>query len=293
MTGRALLLTVVLAVVVVVVDVTPARACAACACGSTAALPVGTELPFVGRVRTSVGLAATSTTTTDSTGAVTVGALGLPVTAMMAVHEALTLDVTVPLGLRLRADDHHGVDGQGFGVGDVVVGARAVWRDRAFAPRLVLGGRLGAMLPTTSILRRTDGTPMADALQPGTASLAPLVEVSGAFFVGDVVVVATATGLVPLWSRLDEVEATSSQARLFGLWRLDERLTLRGGVIGRATAGSAHGDVARVGVGPEVGVVVDVVTDVAVAATASVPLPVVGGAVVEGGRAELSLLVDW
>jgi len=288
--GRALLLLLAL---VAIIDATPVRACAACACGTTAALPVGTELPFVGRVRTSVGLVWSTTSTTDSTGTVTVAAPVMPVTAMVAVHEALTLDVTVPLGLRLRADDRHGVDGQGFGVGDIVVGARAVWRDRALAPRLVLGGRLGAMLPTTSILRRADGTPMADALQPGTASLAPLVEVSGAWFVGDVVVVATASGLAPLWSRLDEVESASSQVRLFALWRLDERLTLRGGVISRATAGSAHGDDARIGVGPEVGVVVDVVTDVAVAATASVPLPVAGGAVVEGGRAELSLLVDW
>jgi hypothetical protein len=290
MTGRALVLTVLLAVVV---DAAPAAACAACACGSTAALPVGTELPFVGRVRTSVGLTAASTTTKDSTGAVTVGAIGLPVTAMVAVHEALTLDVTVPLALRLRGDAQRGVDGHGVGVGDVVVGARAVWRDRAFAPHLVLGGRLGAMLPTTSILRRSDGVPMADALQPGTASLAPVLELSGAFFAGDVVVVATTTGLVPLWSRLDENEAASTQARLFALWRLNERLTLRGGVIGRGTAGSTHGDDARVGVGPEVGVVIDVVTDVAVAAIASVPLPVAGGAVVEGGRAELTLLVDW
>jgi hypothetical protein len=287
-----LLLMVVLGVVV---DATPARACAACACGSTAALPVGTELPFAGRVRTSVSLQAATTTTTDSTGAVTVTALGLPVTAMVAVHEALTLDVTVPLGLRLRADAQHGVDGRGVGVGDVVVGARAVWRDRPFAPRLVLGARVGAMLPTTTVLRRADGAPMASALQPGTAGLAPVLELSGAWFVGDVVVVATASGLAPLWSRLDEVEAASAQARAFTLWRLDERLTLRGGLIARATGpgDSAHRDDRRVGVGPEVGVIVDVVTDVAVAATASVPLPVVGGAVVEGGRAELTLLVDW
>lgn len=292
MSRAALLLLVVL---LVVVETTPARACAACACGSTAALPVGTELPFAGRVRTSVSLQAATTTTTDSTGAVTVTALGLPVTAMVAVHEALTLDVTVPLGLRLRADAHHGVDGRGAGVGDVVFGARAVWRDRPFAPRLVLGARVGAMIPTTTILHRDDGDPMAAALQPGTAGLAPILELSGAWLTGDVVIVATVAGLAPLWSRLDEVEASSAQARAFTLWRVDKRLTLRGGLIARATArgDSAHGDDTRVGVGPEFGVVVDVITDVAVAATASVPLPVVGGAVVEGGRAELTLLVDW
>jgi hypothetical protein len=290
--GRALLLTVVLAVVA---HSTPAVACAACACGSTAALPVGTELPFVGRVRTGVGLAAATTTTNDVTGAVTAAAITLPLTAMVAVHEALTFDVTVPLGLRLRIDDERGVDGQGAGVGDVVVGARAVWRDRAFAPRLVFGGRLAAMLPTTSIVRRADGSAMAAALQPGTASFAPVLELSGAWFAGDVVLVGTATGLLPVWSRLDALEAASTQARLFGLWRIDERLTLRGGVIGRATASGdkTHRDDARASVGPELGVVVDVVTDVAVAATASVPLPLAGGAVNEGGRAEVTLLIDW
>jgi hypothetical protein len=309
MNRGALLLLV--GVLLAVADARPARACAACACGSNAALPAGAELPFAGRLRTTTSLIVTSTTTTSRLGSAVVTAASLPLTLTRAIDEHVSLDVTFPLGLRLLSDGEHGGGGWGVGGGDLVVGARGVWRDRALAPRLMLGGRVGAILPTTTALRRGDGALRAAALQPGGAALGPVLEASAAWFAApETVVMTTWTGLAPLWSLLAHPEAPSLLGRAFVLRRVTDRLSLRAGALVRATApgataldakapgatapgDEAGGDEARVGVGPEVGVVVDLRTDVILAATASVPAWHGGGDIFDGGRAELALAVDW
>ncbi len=284
----------------------PSSACAACACGSTAALPVGAELPFAGRLRMALSTQAFSTTTADPLGDVTLFGGAGAVTIMAAVNDAIVVDVSVPLSLRLRRTGGT-IDGRSVGLGDMGLGVRFVWADRPFGPRLAASVRLGATLPSSTTLTDSDGQPLTIPLQPGAGALAPHLQLTGVWLPSPTVsVMGSLSGTAPLLGVRDDLGAAVVEGRVLGLVRATEQVSLRGGLLARGVSDTLatlavvddthvtthHGD-ARAAVGPEVGVTIDLDTDIALAATASLPIVGVGDAVTDGGRAELTLLVDW
>lgn len=283
----------------------PSSACAACACGSTAALPVGAELPFAGRLRLALSTQAFSTTTADPLGDVTLfGGAGV-VTIMGAITNAVVVDASVPLSLRLRRTGGT-IDGRSVGLGDMGLGVRFVWADRAFGPHLAASVRLGATLPSSTTLTGSDGQPLTNPLQPGAGALAPQLQLTGVWLPSPTVsVMGSLSGTGPLLGLRDDLGAAVVEGRVLALVRATEQVSLRGGLLARGVSDTLtavtivdshltthHGD-ARAAVGPEVGVTIDLDTDLALAATASLPIVGVGDAVSDGGRAELTLLVDW
>jgi hypothetical protein len=284
----------------------PSSACAACACGSTAALPVGAELPFAGRWRVALSTQAFSTTTADPLGDVLLQGGSGAVTIVAAVTDAVIVDVSVPLSLRLRRTGGitgGTIDGRSVGLGDAALGVRLVWTDRTFGPRFSASIRLGATLPTSLTLTGRSGTPLSTSLQPGAGALAPQLQLTGVWLPSSTVsLLASLSGTAPLVGLRDELGAAVVEGRLLGLVRATQRVSVRGGLLARGVSDTMladpadpadHDRSARAVIGPEAGITVDVDTDIAVAATASVPVVAPGGAVTEGGRAELTLLVDW
>jgi hypothetical protein len=294
--------TLLAAVLAALLWAAPSSACAACACGSTAALPVGAELPFAGRWRVALSTQAFSTTTADPLGDVLLQGGTGAVTIVAAVTDAIVVDVSLPLSLRLRRTGGT-IDGRSMGMGDMALGARLVWTDRAFGPHLALSVRVGAMLPTSLTLTGGDGSPLSTSMQPGFAALAPQLQLTGVWLLSTTTsLLGSLSATAPLVGRRDTLGAAVVEARLLGLGRASERVSVRGGLVARGVSDTISADAldgshrdgeARAAVGPEVGVTVDIDTDVALAATASVPVVGIGGAVTEGGRAELTLIIDW
>lgn len=284
----------------------PSSACAACACGSTAALPVGAEFPFAGRIRMALSTQAFSTTTADPLSDVTLFGGAGAVTIMVAVNRAIVVDGSLPLSLRLRRTDGI-VDGRSVGLGDMGLGVRLVWTDRAFGPRLAASVRLGATLPTSQTLTGHTGTPLSTSMQPGAAALAPQLQLTGVWLPSQTLsVMGSVAGTAPALGLRADLGAAVVEGRLLAIVRATDIVSLRGGLLARGVSdtlsagddehadhdGEHHSD-ARDAVGPEVGVTIDLGTDIALAATASLPVVAFGGAVTDGGRAELTLLVDW
>jgi len=288
----------------------PSSACAACACGSTAALPVGAELPFAGRIRLALSTQAFSTTTADPLGDVTLFGGAAAVTVMVAVNRAIVVDGSLPLSLRLRRTDGT-FDGRSAGLSDLGLGVRFVWTDRAFGPHLAASVRLGLTLPSSTTVTGRDGQPLTTPLQPGAGVLAPQLQLTGVWLPSTTLsVMASLSGTAPVLGLREDLGAAVVEGRLLTIVRATDTVSLRGGLLARGVsdtihvtddpaihddhAASAHnGSDARAAVGPEVGVTVDLGIDTALAATASLPVLAFGGAVTDGGRAELTLLVDW
>jgi hypothetical protein len=282
-----------------------AVACTACACGSAAALPIGSEIPWAGRVRTGVVVNSASTVNEDALGVVTAKAVDVAGVVLWAPAPAVVVDAIVPLGLRELGHDGV-VEGRGVGLGDLAAGARVVWRDRAFAPSLVLSSRLGGRAPSTTWLTRADGSARPRALQPGLGEATVDVQLQAVLMASSPITVALAIdAAAPLASLRDSVRSGPTVAgRGFALWRVDRRASVRGGVAVSAigddvkntsadafTDGKTN-DVGRVTAFVEAGVGVDLSDDVMVAAVAAVPVSWMGD-LRDGSRTSLSLMIDW
>ncbi len=280
----------------------PTRACTACACGSSASLPAGAEIPWGGRLRTGVVLTTSGTHTSDKLGRADAMGATLSGLLLWAPSSDLMLDVAVPLGARVLLHDGVG-EGVGVGMGDVDVGGRVFARDRAFAPTWLGGLRVGARLPTTTWLRRDDGSSRARAVQPGLGELGLSAQLQGVYapnrtlaFVGIV------DGQLPLLSLYDDVTSGALvEARAFALLRANGLVSVRGGLGARGNADARRDDdverakassEARAVAFVEAGVVADLSTELQLAVTAQVPTLGLGE-VGESPRLSAALLFDW
>jgi hypothetical protein len=145
----------------------PASACPSCACGVQNPTRLGADVPFAGRARVGV----VSTTSTLHEDDMVLLASDVTVAGSVALTDVLVVEGAVPLSTRLVVQAA-GITGRGVGLGDGRVGVRMVaWRDRAFAPRLLVAARLQAVLPTAPMLF-VRGVPVAMALQPGGGAVA-------------------------------------------------------------------------------------------------------------------------
>lgn len=145
----------------------PASACPSCACGVQNPTRLGADVPFAGRLRVGV----VSTTATLREDDMVLLASDLSVAGSFAVTDFLVVEGALPLSTRFVLEPD-AMTGRAVGLGDGRVGVRLVaWRDRAFAPRLLVAVRAQAVLPTAPTLFVRD-VPVEMALQPGGGAVA-------------------------------------------------------------------------------------------------------------------------
>jgi hypothetical protein len=259
-------------------------------------LPLGTEVPYAGRLRTSTVLQMGSVRRNNALGVSQSTSATLMGAALWSPTRSLGIDVAVPLAARVVT--HDGVrEAYGVGVGDVDVGGRLFLADRTFAPRAVAGLRLGARLPTTTWLRRPDGQSLPRGVQPGTADAAATVQLFGvALPTSTLTLTGVVDALAPLANREGEITGGFVvEGRAFAIWRAAEAVSVRGGgaatLVTASDTKSAAPD-ARQAVFAEVGVSVDVDASTFVAVVVAMPTWR-GGRDAEGPRATLSWTRDW
>lgn len=145
----------------------PAAACPSCACGVQNPTRLGADVPFAGRARVGV----VSTTATLREDDMVLLASDVTVAGSLALTDFLVVEGAVPLSSRFVLEPE-AVTGRAVGLGDGRVGVRVVaWRDRVFAPRLLVAARLQAVLPTAPTLF-VRNVPVEMALQPGGGAVA-------------------------------------------------------------------------------------------------------------------------
>lgn len=146
---------------------TRAVACPSCACGVQNPTRLGADVPFAGRARVGV----VSTTSTLREDDMVLLASDVTIAGSLALTDAVVVEGAVPLSTRFVLEPE-GVTGRAVGLGDGRLGVRVVaWRDRAFAPRLLVAGRVQAVLPTAPTLW-VRNVPVEMALQPGGGAVA-------------------------------------------------------------------------------------------------------------------------
>jgi hypothetical protein len=275
-----------------------ARACAACGCGSQAPLPLGSELPFAGRFRTAVLLTSVPTTRTDRLGSASLlagqGALALA----FSFDEHWVVDGTVPLGARVLTHDDT-VEASGVGVGDVDVGVRYVLRGGG----LSAGVRLAGQAPTTSVIRDRSGDAINGAVQPGPAAWGVSAQGHVAYERGPLLGVLTVAGAAPLSTSLPWQSGPGLQARAVAYLRATPVVSAVVGasalLAGDTTSAGRRLADARVSVGPEAGIVLEIALDWTVSVSAWVPAsttmlaPAPKTSVTDGARVILAVAKDW
>jgi hypothetical protein len=165
----------------------PARACASCGCGDPTLTAMGAEQPFQGRLRSALELSYR----TDSIGRPGIDELRLrelraDAALAWAPLDTLFVVASVPFVYR-EARDPSLAESDAWGLGDVEL--RAKWfayRDRPFAPRLLLALVGGVKLPTAPWQSDAAGNRAPLEAQPGTGSLDLLLGPALALFQGDV-----------------------------------------------------------------------------------------------------------
>jgi len=186
----------------------PAAACPSCACGVQNPTRLGADIPFAGRAR----VALVSTTATLREDDMALVASDVTVAGSFAVTDFLVVEGALPLSSRFVVEGDLDVSGRAVGLGDARVGARAVvYRDRMFAPRLLLATRVQAVLPTAPGLT-VRNVPVAMALQPGggavavNASVALLARPMSRLLLG-----VDVGGQTPMWTKDGASAGTTAQ----------------------------------------------------------------------------------
>ncbi len=176
---------------------------------------MGSEQPFVGRLR----LAATLRTRQEDTGQVGVDLYRLSeqvlsFSAAYAPADDVTLALTVPV-VRRQGTAVNLAQDTASGLGDVDIRARwALYRDRLFSPRHLLGLVGGLELPTGVAWARPQTMPL-DIL-PGGASLDMAFGGFYAFFRHPTSLFISTEVLVPTWTRDDLAPGLALRTALAG-----------------------------------------------------------------------------
>jgi hypothetical protein len=211
-----------------------AKACASCGCGDATLTALGVEQPFAGRLRSSLELSYR----TDALGRPGIDELRLrelraDASIAWAPIDTLFLLVSVPLLYR-QAWDPSLATSDAWGVGDAELRAKwFVFRDRAFAPRLLVATTFGVKLPTAPWQTDGNGQRVPLEAQPGTGSLDSLLGASVSTFQGDVSAYASAQLALPLLTRAPLEPGRSLRASLALQHQTMRWLALRAAADGR------------------------------------------------------------
>jgi hypothetical protein len=156
----------------------PAAACATCGAGDPTLTLAGTEQPFAGRLRTSLSIASSGT----STSAAHTDERRLTLGAAWAPWSFLMLSAAAPLVWRDASTSSLAREG-GVGPGDLDLRARlVVLRDRPFAAQHLVTLQLGARVPLAPALSDAQGRPLDDDAQTASRTLTPLVGLAWSFY---------------------------------------------------------------------------------------------------------------
>ncbi len=159
-----------------------AAACASCALGDPTLTAMGTEQPYVNRLRASLELRHR----VDEIGE---GGAGLRLTEQRldsqlawAPHPRVFLLGTFPL-LRREVSYADVLHRRTWGPGDIELRAKVfVYRDREFALRHLVAALVGVKLPTAALEKSPAGQTLPIEVQPGTGSVDPIIGASYGFF---------------------------------------------------------------------------------------------------------------
>ncbi len=159
---------------------TPGEACASCSCGDPTLASVGSDIPFVGRLRAYSGLRLWTAETDQGS----LREARLDVVGTWSATSWLVLGVAAPLQVR-ELDLGTGAPIQGMGMGDLQLTARALmFRDRAFSPGHLVSLFAGLELPTATVVRDASGARAPLDAQLGSGSWDPLLGAGYAHFSG-------------------------------------------------------------------------------------------------------------
>ena len=211
---------------------TPTTACPSCACGVQNPTRLGADVPFAGRAR----LELVSTTATLREDDMALVASDVTLAGSFAVTDFFVVEGALPLSSRFVIEDDLAVSGRAVGLGDARLGARAVvYRDRIFAPRLLVATRLQLVLPTAPGLKVRD-VPVEMALQPGggavavSGSVALLARPLSRLLLG-----VDVSAQTPLWSTYGASAGTSGQLATSAQIDVTDVVAVRGIVSTQAT----------------------------------------------------------
>ncbi len=157
-------------------------ACATCSTGDPTLTAMGAEQPFQNRMRVSMELRQRVDTIGQGTGELRLSEQRLDLQMAWAPHERLFLMATVPT-LHREVEYAGAFKRKSWGIGDVELRAKAfIYRDKAFAPRHLVGALAGVKLPTAPLERNSAGDLLPIEVQSGTGSVDPMLGLSYGFF---------------------------------------------------------------------------------------------------------------
>jgi hypothetical protein len=276
------------------------HACASCGCGDATLTAMGVEQPFQGRLRSALELSYR----TDRIGRPGIDELSLrelraDLALAWAPLDTLFLVASVPFVHR-EAKDPSLARSDAWGLGDIEL--RAKWfayRDREFAPRVLLSLVGGLKLPTAPWQDDPDGQRAPLEAQPGTGSLDMLLGPALGLFAGDVSAYVSAQWFQPVVTRAPLEPGSSLRGSLAVQHQTLSWLALRALAEGRWDR-PAHEDGQR---DPNSGgwvlfaggdLLISPVQDSSLALGARAPLiQALDGAHEEGPRLALALVRDW
>ncbi len=200
-------------VATVTVRVRPAAACAACSCGDPTLTTMGAEQPFKGRLRISAEVRHRSDAYGSGSSRAEIDEVGLVLGASYAPRWWLQLAASMPIVMRTvdtptSSDDIREI-------GDLDLSSKlTVWRDRAWAPRRLVGIQGGVKLATAPVLEDDNGLPLAIEAQPGTSSIDLTLGASYARFAEPWSLYASVAGRLPVWRREDIAVGSGARGTL-------------------------------------------------------------------------------
>lgn len=128
-----------------------------------------------------------------------------------------------------------------WGLGELELAARAVfWRDRTFAPRLLLSAMAGAKLPTSPLQHSAHGAPLSLDAQLGTGSWDAQAGLTALGFSGDWSGLFSLIGVLPSQGHEGFRPGTALHSSLFVQRQLTTWLALRLGGDARLEAPSTY-----------------------------------------------------
>ena len=163
---------------------------------------MGAEQPFKGRLRISAELRHRSDAYGAGAERAEIDEVALVLGTSYAPRWWLQFAASMPILLR-SVDTPTGSDDIRE-IGDLDLGSKlTLWRDRAWAPRKLIGVQGGVKLATAPVLEDDNGLPLAIEAQPGTSSIDLTLGASYARFAEPWSLYASMAGRLPVWRRED------------------------------------------------------------------------------------------
>jgi hypothetical protein len=202
---------------------------------------MGADQPFAGRLRAAGTLRAWGQTRgTPETGDTRVSEVRMDLAVAYSPLPWLTLAAQLPLQRREVLLTNLARQ-TAWGVGDAELSARAVlWRDRLFAPRLLVSALGGVKLPTAPLPRTAQGLALADEAWLGSGGLEGQAGLSVLGFAGPWSGLLSLTGVVAGSGYQGFQAGAALHTSLFAQRHLLPWLAMRLGTDARLSAADQH-----------------------------------------------------